>query len=129
MSAHYVFATVFGASDAVANRAAKLLAYELGRERSGGAVSVRVMLRRSGLDPDDAARDLMLIDPMAAVGRLTRLIGRFLIDGEAAADPAAAARAALAHAGRVVTQAQLHPELDLLLRLVGFFRGFFRRRR
>lgn len=121
MAAHLAFAAVFGVSEAVTHRAGLLLAYELGRD-GGGPVSVATMLQRLDLDPDETALRLMLADPIDAVTRLTRMIARFTIDGEYAADAAAAARAALTYAGRVVDNAQLHPEIALLFKLFGALR-------
>jgi hypothetical protein len=118
MQTRYVFATVFGVSETVMHRSSRLLKYEIGSDVRGRPVSVRTMLLQLGQDPEETARLLMLVEPLTAVGRLTRLVAGFMIDGEAAADPAAVARAALSYAGRVVTQAQAYPEINFLQRLL-----------
>lgn len=122
MDNRFVFASMFGVSDMDADRAQRLLAFEIGQDQRGDAVSVRSMLAQQGHDPEDVARLLMLVPPLDAVARLTRLMAGFVIDGEIAADPAAAARAALAHAGRVVTAAQMYPELGWLRRALAMLR-------
>lgn len=118
MSHHLVFSAVFGVSGLTVERAERLLGFELGRRRDGSLVTVAVMLTLLGIDPEFGAQRLMLVDPLVAVGDLTRLVARLQIDGVPATDPAAVARAALSHAGRAVTWWEIHPEVVWLLRLV-----------
>jgi hypothetical protein len=124
MLSRIAFSAYYGVSEAVIERARRLLAFEIGSRRDGTPVTVAAMLVAADVDPQDWAQWLMIVDPMAAVGKLTDMIGRFLIDGEPAPDPAAVARAALSHAGRVVTWREAHPEVDFLQGLVRVVAGW-----
>ncbi len=110
--------TVVGWSETVEERARRLLRFEIGAEGPNGTpVTVATMLARCNYDPLEHARLLIVAPPLAAVKELTRIVGLFEIQGERCSDPAAMARAALSHAGRVVTHQELYPELYFVLTL------------
>ncbi len=112
-----------GWSEAVEERARRLLGYQIGSEAEGAAVTVRTMLERSGYDPVASARFLMAIPPLSAVRELGKTIAAFRIDGEPCPDPLASARAALSHAGRAVAVHELHPERRFLANLIALLLG------
>lgn len=99
-----------GWSEAVEERAKRLLRYQVGTEGDGAPVTVQTMLARCGFDPVASARFLMVIPPLVAVCELTKTIAGFQIDGMPCPDPAETARAALSFAGRAVAMHELHPE-------------------
>lgn len=112
-----------GWSEAVEERARRLLRYPVGTEGQGVPVTVRTMLARCDRDPVDSARFLMTIPPLMAVGELTDIIAGFRIDGEPCPDPAAAARAALSFAGRAVAAHELHPERRFIAGIIAYLLG------
>ncbi|WP_448205799.1 hypothetical protein [Azospirillum sp. sgz302134] len=115
-----------GWSEAVEERARRLLGYQVGTEGHGAPVTVQSMLARCGYDPVASARFLMTIPPLMAVRELTKTVARFRIDGEPCPDPAALARAALSHAGRAVAVHELHPERQFVANIIGSLLGITR---
>ncbi len=100
-----------GWSEAVEERAKRLLRYQVGTEGPAGVpVTVQTMFERCGYTPVSSARFLMCIPPLTAVRELTKTVARFEIDGKACPDPAGIAKAALSFAGRAVAVHEVHPE-------------------
>ncbi len=100
-----------GWSEAVEERAQRLLRYQVGTEGPDGVpVTVQTMFERCGFTPVASARFLMCIPPLTAMHELTKTVTRFRIDGEVCPDPAGMAKAALSFAGRAVAVHELHPE-------------------
>jgi len=112
-----------GWSEAVEERAKRLLAYQIGTEGEEAAITVQTMLARCDYDPVASARFLMAIPPLTAVRELTKTIAHFRIDGEPCPDPAAMARAALSHAGRAVAVHELHPERRFVANIIASLLG------
>lgn len=106
-----------GWSEAVEERAKRFLACTLGTE-GGVPVTMADLLTRNEYDPVASARFLMIIPPLTALRELTRILAGIRIDGEPCPDPAAAARAALSHAGRAVAMHEIHPERQWLANLL-----------
>lgn len=106
-----------GWSEAVEERAKRILAFRLGTEH-GVPVTMATMLARCHFDPVASARFLMIIPPLTAQRELTKTIARFRIDGKPCPDPAAVACAALSHAGRAVAMHEIHPERQWLASLL-----------
>ena len=102
-----------GWSEAVEERAKRLLDFRLGVEE-GVPATMATLLARAHCDPVASARFLMIIPPLAAQRELTRMVAHFRIDGEPCSDPAAVARAALSYAGRAVAMHEIHPERQWL---------------
>ncbi|MGQ9371462.1 hypothetical protein [Azospirillum sp. ST 5-10] len=118
-----VITVTAGWSPAVEERAKRLLAFRLGTDAAhGSAVTVAAALGTGGQDPVQAARLLMHLPPLSAVEVMTDTLAAFAIDGEPCPDPAALARAALAHAGRAVSVRDVHPERVLVVRLLSVLR-------
>lgn len=115
-----------GWSEAVELRAKRLLDYRLGTEEDGFPVTVATMFAQRGEDPVTAARLLMLIQPMAALRELSRVVAEFHIDGEPCPDAFGLARQALSYAGRAVYVEQLHPERQFVANLLAFLFGLKR---
>lgn len=113
-----------GWSEAVEERAKRLLRYQIGTEGEGAAVTVQTMLARCDYDPVASARFLMSIPPLMAVRELSKTVARFQIDGEPCPDPAAMARAALSHAGRAVAAHELHPERRFVANIIASLLGY-----
>ncbi len=99
---HELTFTWKGCSPAVQERAGRLLAYELGRQRNGQTVTVATMFARKERDPRPAAEHLICIAAHDAVAYLAEEIDDFLIDGVPCPTAWETARAALYHAGRAV---------------------------
>ena len=118
-----------GWSEAVEERAKKLLDFPLGTEGDGVPVTVATMFVRCQFDPVASARFLMIIPPLTAQRELTRTMARFRIDGCACPDPAAMARSALSYAGRAVAMHEIHPERLWLANLLGALLGLKRESR
>lgn len=112
-----------GWSEAVEERAKRLLRYQVGTEGQGSPVTVQTMLARCDYDPVASARFLMTIPPLTAVRELTKTVARFRIDGEPCPDPAAIARAALSFAGRAVAVHELHPERQFVAGIIAYLLG------
>lgn len=112
-----------GWSEAVEERAKRLLRYQIGTEAGGAVVTVQTMLARCGYDPVASARFLMCIPPLMAVRELTKTVTQFQIDGQPCPDPAAVARAALSHAGRAVAGHELHPERRFVVNILASLLG------
>lgn len=115
-----VITAAAGWSEAVEERAKRFLDYIVGTEGSGAPVTVATLLARCQYDPVASARFLMLVPPLTAQREFARTVADVRIDGEPCPDPAAVARAALAHAGRAVALADIHPERQLLAGVVCF---------
>jgi len=115
-----------GWSEAVEERAQRLLTFPLGTETNGASVTVATMFARCQFDPVASARFLMIIPPLMAQRELTKTIARFHIDGHPCPDPAAMARCALSYAGRAVTMQEIHPERRWLANLVSALFGLKR---
>ncbi|WP_029011141.1 hypothetical protein [Azospirillum halopraeferens] len=109
-----------GWSPAVEERATRLLAFRLGTTADGTPVTVAAAFAGRGRPAPHTARLLMHLPPLEAVQVLTHTLADFTIDGASCPDPAATARAALAHAGRAVTIADAHPERAFIARLLSF---------
>ena len=118
-----------GWSEAVEERAQRLLRYQLGTEGEGVPVTVQTMLVRCGFDPVASARVLMVVPPLVAVGELTKTVADFQIDGTPCPDPAETARAALSFAGRAVAMHELHPERRFVAGIIALLLGNIRRGR
>lgn len=112
-----------GWSEAVEERAKRLLRYQVGTEGGGAPVTVQTMLVRCGFDPVASARFLMVIPPLVAVCELSKTIAGFQIDGAPCPDPAETARAALSFAGRAVAVHELHPERRFVARILASLLG------
>ncbi len=112
-----------GWSEAVEERAKRFLDFCPGTEDGGKPITMAVLFARCHHDPVASARFLMVIPPLTAQGELTRIITHFRIDGEPCPDPAAAARAALSHAGRAVAMHEIHPERQWLASLLAALFG------
>ena len=106
-----------GWSDAVEERAKRLLDFSLGTE-DGVPVTMATMLARCHYDPVASARFLMIIPPLTAQRELMKTVACFRIGGEPCPDPAATARAALSFAGRAVAMHEIHPERQWLANLL-----------
>lgn len=115
-----------GWSEAVEERAKRLLRYQVGTEGNGAVVTVQTMLARCDYDPVASARFFMMIPPLMAVRELAKTIGRFRIDGESCPDPTALARSALSFAGRAVAVHELHPERRLVANVISTLLGLSR---
>lgn len=111
-----------GWSDAVEERAKRLLDFRLGNE-DGVPVTMATMLARCHYDPVASARFLMIIPPLTAQRELGKTVARFRLDGEPCSDPVAVARAALSFAGRAVAMHEIHPERQWLASLLGALLG------
>jgi hypothetical protein len=109
---------VAGWSEAVEERARRLLDFQMGERADGAPVRVGEQLTRHGFDPVASARHLMVLPPLVAVHELTRTMTRFEIDGQPCPDPGGMARAALSYAGRAVTVHDVHPERRILARVL-----------
>jgi len=107
-----------GWSEAVEERAKRLLAFRLGTEGDGVPVTMQTLLERCHHDPVASARFLMIVPPLTAQRELSRTIAHFVVDGEPCPDPAAVARAALSYAGRAVAMHEIHPERQWLATLL-----------
>jgi hypothetical protein len=94
--------TLKGCTPVIAERARRLLKFELGHEGTGVPVTVATMFARCQADPAPTAEHLMRIPPRDAVDYLSDWIRSFCIDGETCPSPDMLARAALAYAGRAV---------------------------
>lgn len=117
-----------GWSAAVEERSKRLLSFQVGTEEGGGRpVRISTLFVRRNLDPVNTARYLMVLPPMQAVGELARLLSGCTIDGTPCPAPAAIARAALSHAGRVVDKAAMHPERQFVLSLAASLAAFLQR--
>ncbi len=99
---HELTFTWKGCSPVVQERAGRLLAFELGRQRNGQTVTVATMFARNDRDPRPRAEHLIRIDAKDAVAYLAEEIDGFLIDGVPCPTSWETARAALVHAGRAV---------------------------
>lgn len=115
-----------GWSEAVEERAKRLLRFTVGTEGDGMPITVATMFARCHLDPVHSARLLMIVPPLVAQQELTGIVVRFRIDGEACQDPSGLACAALSHAGRAVTTYELHPERQWLANLLSMLLGVVR---
>lgn len=111
-----------GWSEAVEERAKRLLAFRMGIE-SGEPVTMATLLERCHYDPVASARFLMIVPPLTALRELSRTVADFRIDGEPCPDPAATALAALSYAGRAVAMHEIHPERRWLAVLLGALFG------
>lgn len=112
-----------GWSEAVEERAKRLLDFHLGVQANGASVTVATMLARCQFDPVASARFLMIVPPLTAQRELAETMARFQIDGCACPDPAAMARSALSYAGRAVAVHEIHPERLWLANLLGALLG------
>lgn len=117
-----------GWSEAVEERAKRLLAFPMGTE-DGRSVTMADLLPRLQLDPIASARFLMIVPPLVAQHELIEMVAAFRIDGQPCPDPVAVALAALSYAGRAVTLQDIHPERRWLAALVDALFGRRRPRR
>lgn len=107
-----------GWSEAVEVRSRRFLGFEAGVEARGAPVTMATVLARLERDPVASARHLMLLPPLSAVDAVTAMLSQTSIDGEPCPDPDGVARAALAHAGRVVSLDDAHPERRVVAKVV-----------
>lgn len=117
-----------GWSEAVEERAKRLLAFPMGTE-DGQPVTMADLLRRVQRDPVACARFLMVVPPLVAQHELIEMVAAFRIDGQPCPDPVTVALAALSFAGRAVSLQDIHPERRWLTSLFRVLFGGWHRPR